>query len=64
MICPYCNTELVAWDYFGRIADHQDGTVLGDIYKCPNDLCDSYSCNHTFYAYRTNPDHLYEGMPC
>ena len=60
--CEYCENELVCWDYFGRIAAHQDGKVLGDIYKCTNDGCEMEGT--TFYAYRDNPGNLIEGYPC
>ena len=71
MECPYCGEELDLEDYFGRIAAHQDGKVLGDIYKCPNGAEQNEKCNSemfhvsgSFYAYRSNPDDLLEGYPC
>jgi hypothetical protein len=63
-ICLYCEEELVCWDYFGRIAAHQDGKVFGDIYKCRNEECEAERENITFYTYRDSPDNLIEGYPC
>lgn len=70
MNCPYCNAELVLSDYFGRVAAHQDGKVGGDIYRCPigeeEGECESavFHVAGSFYAYRNDPDNLYEGYPC
>lgn len=70
MQCPFCDSELELFDYFGRIASHQDGKVLGDIYKCPNGAeqgnCESstFHVAGSFYIYRSNPDTLHEGYPC
>lgn len=71
MECPYCGEELDHEDYFGRLAAHQDGKALGDIYKCPNgsvesELCDSalFHVAGSFYAYRDSPDTLHDGYPC
>lgn len=61
-ICPYCEQELLYHDYFGRLCLHQDGKVLGDIYKCDNEDCEVY--NESFYTYRDTPDELHEGYPC
>ena len=63
MKCPYCNTELEYDDYFGRLASHQDGKVLGEIFKCPNEDCESYSFNGFFYT-RKPSEELFEGYPC
>lgn len=62
MECPYCETELNYQDYFGRICSHQDGKVLGDIYKCKNEECECYE--EHFHTYRDHPDDLKEGYPC
>lgn len=59
--CPYCGEELVCVDYFGRVAKHQDGKILGDIYKCFNEECDRYE--EHFYSYRDRSE-LHEGYPC
>ena len=64
MICPCCDSELELHDYFGRIASHQDGRVLGDIWKCTNEECDSVTFNYYFYTYRDNGGNLHEGYPC
>ncbi|MBI9113285.1 hypothetical protein [Maridesulfovibrio ferrireducens] len=71
MECPYCGEELEHHDSFGRVASHQDGKVLGDIWKCPNgaeqnDSCDSemFSVSGSFYTYRNREDYLLEGYPC
>lgn len=70
MECPLCGEELDYVDYFGRIASHQDGKVLGDIWKCPNGSEQDGSCDSesfyvagSFYSYRDN-DELHEGYPC
>lgn len=71
--CPYCGAELEAEDYFGRLAAHQDGKVLGDIYFCPNGRsedpeveCESAALHvaGAFHTYRNRPDELHEGYPC
>jgi hypothetical protein len=71
MECPYCDAELICEDYFGRIAAHQDGKIIGDIYRCPNGVeqdgsCDSESFHvaGSFYQYREGDDSLHEGYPC
>jgi hypothetical protein len=66
MHCPYCNSPLVHWDKFGRLAQHQDGKVTGEILICPNDeTCESESvCNLVFHIYNSNPNQIKEGMPC
>lgn len=69
--CPLCGTELEVNDVFGRLAAHQDGKILGDIYRCPKGVeqdgsCDS-ECFHvagSFYAYREGDTQLHEGYPC
>jgi hypothetical protein len=70
MKCPICGAELQHWDSFGRLAAHQDGKVLGQIYKCPNGAeqngtCDSesFSVVGSFYVYETDGV-LREGFPC
>lgn len=69
MDCPYCGRELVYQDYFGRLCSHQDGKVLGDIYKCPWEddenctECDSSAFNSYFHVYR-DIGNLEEGYPC
>jgi len=70
MICPYCESELEHEDVFGRIASHQDGKVLGDIYRCPlalqeEDKCfsESFHVCGSFYTYR-DYNTLHEGYPC
>lgn len=70
MECPCCGAELELEDYFGRIAAHQDGKIVGDIYRCPvgreEGDCDSatFYVAGSFYAYRDDPDNLHEGYPC
>lgn len=69
MECPYCGSELIYHDYFGRLAAHQDGHVSGDIYMCPvgreDGECDSASFHVAgmFHVYR-NDDVLRDGYPC
>ena len=62
MECPYCKQELTYHDYFGRICSHQDGEIMGDIYKCENENCDAYQ--EHFYTYRDNESEIHEGYPC
>jgi len=70
MECPHCGAELEVRDYFGRLATHQDGEVLGDIYQCPIGAeegdCESatFHVAGSFYAYRDSPDSLHDGYPC
>jgi hypothetical protein len=70
MECPYCGAELELHDYFGRLASHQDGKVLGNIYICPigeeGGDCDSalFHVAGSFYAYRDTSDILHDGYPC
>lgn len=71
MLCPHCNAELIHEDVFGRLCSHQDGKILGDIYRCPNGqeqdgTCDSelFSVAGSFYTYREGCDELHEGYPC
>jgi hypothetical protein len=71
MECPYCGEELEYEDCFGRIAAHQDGKVVGDIYRCPNGVEDDGNCVSSmfhvagsFYTYRENDTVLHEGYPC
>ena len=35
MECPCCGSPLEYRDTYGRLAAHQDGQVLGYIYRCP-----------------------------
>ncbi len=70
MECPICGAELDLEDSFGRIAAHQDGKVVGDIYRCPNGLSQDGSCESelfhvagSFFTYRATGG-LHEGYPC
>ena len=62
MYCPYCDTELEWTDYFGK---YQNGAIdkRGDIYKCPNEECESMVFNYFFWD-TINNDTLHEGYPC
>jgi len=62
MECPNCEHELNHHDSFGRLFPHQDGKVLGDIYKCENELCEIFESY--FYTYRDSSNILHEGYPC
>ena len=70
MECPYCGEELDDEGPFGRLAGHQDGKVLGDIYSCPIGRegidCGSmlFNVSGSFYAYREGDTSLQEGYPC
>lgn len=63
MLCPYCDSPLEYEDYYGRLCAHQDGKVLGEIYKCPNEECESGVFNYFFYTSGEDGD-LLEGYPC
>jgi len=62
MECPECKHELIHHDIFGRLFQHQDGKVLGDIYICENEQCTRFE--DFFYTYRNNESELHEGYPC
>ena len=69
MECPYCGTELEHEDNFGRLASHQDGKILGEIFKCPKgsngDECLSatFHVAGSFYVYFSDGQ-LKDGYPC
>ena len=61
MLCPFCGEEMPLHDRYGRIAPHQDGKEIGDIYKCLNEDSDHYGqCWYTVYP----SEELIEGYPC
>ncbi len=63
--CPYCGQPLEYYDTFGRLCAHQDGKILGYIYKCQNENCKSELFNYCFHDYAgINDDTLKEGYPC
>lgn len=69
MICPICGSELIYEDYYGRLAAHQDGKKLGEIYRCPNGAEQNGSCNSENFSvagsfYTDNNGELHEGYPC
>lgn len=71
MECPYCGSELECEDIFGRIAAHQDGHIVGNIYRCLKGLeqdgsCDSelFNVAGSFYTYHHGDNSLHEGYPC
>lgn len=68
MNCPCCGAELEHYDSYGRLAVHQDGTVLGEILKCPVGAeegdCES-AVFHVAGSYYTDAQgNLHEGYPC
>lgn len=69
MECPMCGEELVHDDIYGRLAAHQDGVKIGDIYKCPNGTEQNGTCESGNFRvagswYTILPsDELYEGYP-
>ena len=69
MNCPYCEEELVLYDHYGRLASHQDGKIIGDIFKCPNGVEQDGSCqSENFHVagsfYTDKYGQLQEGYPC
>ena len=71
MECPYCGSELEHDDVFGRLAGFGDGTINGDIYRCPKGREESEECESSifhvagsFYTFRKGNDDLHEGYPC
>ena len=65
MECPYCFEELEWHDYFGKYTGQGMSGMdkRGNIYKCPNEECDSQSFNYFFWNTLTNEE-LREGYPC
>jgi hypothetical protein len=63
MICPYCGSELEYEDYFGKYLGNERWDKKGEIYKCPNEDCESSVFNYCFYTFDDKND-LYEGYPC
>jgi hypothetical protein len=71
MICPYCEYELEYHDYYfkGNYEAYNKGhsnsgfKKLGDIYRCPNEDCESQVFNGHFHT-RGDNDELIEGHPC
>lgn len=70
MECPICGAELTHHDIYGRLAAHQDGRKLGDIYECPNGREQDGSCASESFRvagsfYTIDPsDELHKGYPC
>jgi len=69
MECPICGLEMEHEDFYGRLAAHQDGKVMGEIFRCPNGieqngLCDSETFNVAGSFYTDNNGNLHEGYPC
>ena len=69
MNCPICQEELVYDGPYGRLASHQDGKVMGHIYRCPNGVEQDESCSsecfHVAGSFYTDiNDQLHEGYPC
>ena len=51
MECPYCFQELDWHDYFGKYTGEGMSGInkTGDIYKCPNEECESETFNYFFW---------------
>jgi hypothetical protein len=69
MNCPICSKELVHYDYYGRLAAHQDGKVLREIFKYPNGVEQNETCaSENFHVagsfYTDIQGHLHEGYAC
>jgi hypothetical protein len=69
MNCPICQIELVKEDVYGRLASHQDGKIMGKIFKCPNGVEQNGSCySESFHVagsfYTDQYGTLHEGYPC
>ena len=61
MECPYCEKEMLCWDYYGLgIPGKADFEKKGDIFKCDNEECECYQ--ETFYT--DEHEELREGYPC
>lgn len=65
MECPYCEQELEWCDYFGNLDDNTISGIKkkGDVYKCPNEKCESETFNYYFYTI-LDDNELREGYPC
>lgn len=57
--CPYCGHEL---EYHDCILQRSER--VGEIYKCPNELCESEVFNYCFYELNRDGGGLHEGYPC
>ena len=67
--CPICGEHLDQVDTYGRLASHQDGKVMGHIYKCPNGVEQDGSCDSELFSvagsfYTDEQGNLHEGYPC
>lgn len=56
--CPYCGHELEEHDSLW-----QKNKKIGEIYKCPNEYCESEAFNYYFYT-TDDCSYLREGYPC
>ena len=67
--CPICGEQLNQTDVYGRLASHQDGKIMGYIFKCPNGVEQDGSCDSEFFNvagsfYIDEAGNLHEGYPC
>lgn len=68
MTCPICGTELEQDDVYGRLFPHQDGKVIGEIFRCPKGFqqdgsCDSEEISVAGSFYTDEQGELHEGYP-
>lgn len=69
MTCPVCGEQLEHEDIYGRLAAHQDGKKIGDIYRCPNGTEQNGKCYSENFRvagsfYTIDPsEELHEGYP-
>ena len=62
MECPYCGAELDLDDFYGHYLGNGNWDKQGDIYKCPNQECESEVFGYFFHT--DLQENLYEGYPC
>lgn len=64
-ICPYCGEDLEYQDYYGHYLGEDRWDVVGYIYKCNNEKCESGAFNFLFHdRCKKGDDSIREGYPC
>lgn len=69
MECPYCGGWLEREDQWGRLAAHQDGKVLGEIFRCQTAIEQEGKCESETFSvcgsfYTDEYGDLHDGYPC